>query len=192
MDLIVLLKVRREEKKKNPLPARRCFQHPAITLCKSWPGMLIHCYLKCIEFPWKMIHSCRLQLINNNDEPSWHLEYLHAYLALPCMWEHSRVCCAPQPWQHIWKTDGFELKRTSKWVISATGTGSSSLAWCFAVSAHGNLWWCRQCAGCWGSLSPLILTRILTWTQCTVPCICSAQCFEEFKGITNFCRAISD
>lgn len=31
--------------------------------------MLIHCYLKCIEFPWKMIHSCRLKLINNSDEP---------------------------------------------------------------------------------------------------------------------------
>lgn len=65
IDLIVLLKVRQEKKTS---PARRYFQHPAITLCKSWPGMLIHCYLKCIEFPWKMIHSCRLKLINNNDE----------------------------------------------------------------------------------------------------------------------------
>lgn len=31
--------------------------------------MLIHCYLKCIEFPWKMIHSCRFKLINNNHRP---------------------------------------------------------------------------------------------------------------------------
>lgn len=143
--------------------------------------MLIHCYLKCIEFPWKMIHSCRLQLVNNNDEPSWHLEYLHAYLALPCMREHSRVYCTLQLWQHIWKTDGFELKRASKWVISATGTSSSSLAWCFAVSAHGTFDRAGS-AGRWSSLSPLILTIILTCTQFTVPFICSAQCFEEFKG----------
>lgn len=137
MDLIVLLKVRRG--KKNPLPARRYFQHPAITLCKSWPGMLIHCYLKCIEYPWKMIHSCRLKLINNNDEPAWHLEYLHAYLALPCMREHSLVCHAPKLWQHIWKKDGFELKHAGKWVISATGT-VSSCTWYYACE-------CRKCAG---------------------------------------------
>lgn len=69
MDLIVLLKVKESEKGgEESLPARRCFQHPAITLCKSWPGMLIHCYLKCIEFPWKMIHSGCLELVNNDDE----------------------------------------------------------------------------------------------------------------------------
>lgn len=88
MDLIVLLKVE-PRRKKNLLPARRCFQHPAITLCKSWPGMLIHCYLKCIEFPCKMIHSCSLKLINNDEEPAWRLEYLHACSAPPCMQEHS-------------------------------------------------------------------------------------------------------
>lgn len=130
--------------KNYPLPARRYFQHPAITLCKSWPGMLIHCYLKCIEFPWKMIHSCRLKLINNNDEPGWHLEYLHAYLALPCMREHRPVCRALRLWQHIWRKDGFELKRANKWVISATGTSSysssSSCAWWRACKCSGNLW----------------------------------------------------
>ena len=137
--------------------------------------MLIHCYLKCIEFPWKMIHSCRLKLINNNDEPGWHLEYLHAYLALPCMREH---CHAPQLWQHIWKKDGFELKGADKWVISATGTRSSSRTWCFACKCSRNLWSCRRgvqdvCSlllVCTNSFITLNFTIILTWlVQCRVP-----------------------
>lgn len=54
------------------------------------------------------------KLINNNDETGWRLEYLHAYLASPCMREHSPVSHAPHLWQHIWIKDGFEFKRAGK------------------------------------------------------------------------------
>lgn len=41
---------------------------------------------------------------------AWHLEYLHAYLASPCMREHRPACRTLLLWQHIWRKDGFELK----------------------------------------------------------------------------------
>lgn len=91
MHLIVLLKLRRKKKIHCQLEGTfSILQLPYVNPSQEcW-----YCYLKCIEFPWKMIHCYHLKLINNHDEPGWHLEYLHAYLALPRMRAHNLPCAA--------------------------------------------------------------------------------------------------
>lgn len=195
MDLIVLLKVRRRGGK-SPLPARRCFQHPAITLCKSWPGMLIHRYLKCIEFPWKMIHSCHPKLINNNDESGWRLEYLHAYLASPCMQEHSPVSHALHLWQHIWIKDGFEFKRAGKMSYFCNRN------WFFFLHMMLNLYaltpsLVRQCRNVQTSMHPpffvvLNFTLTLKMLQCVGRVKGQlSQITEEMLSHLHFCFYVS-